>query len=94
MQTYSISPIAYVKNDRIEAVDDDWGSIISEIVLADDVPDHALDGIETFSHLEIIYIFDRVNKDEIVHGSSHPRGNEDYPRVGIFSQRKKDDPTL
>ena len=94
MPEFTVTPIAFVKNNRVEAIDDNWGSIISEIVLVDDIPDHALDGIDSFSHLEIIFVFDRVRKEDIVHGSSHPRGMENYPRVGIFAQRKKDRPNL
>jgi tRNA-Thr(GGU) m(6)t(6)A37 methyltransferase TsaA len=44
-----------------------------------------------FSHLEIIYFFDKVNNDEIVF-SGRPRGNPKYPLVGILGQRKKDRP--
>ena len=94
MPDFTISPIAFVKNNRGEAVDDNWGSVISEISLSDDMPEEVFDGLDGFSHLEIIFVFDRVHKDKIVHESSHPRGNEDYPRVGIFAQRKKARPNL
>jgi tRNA (Thr-GGU) A37 N-methylase len=48
------------------------------------------DSIETFSHLEIIYYFDKSNK--IITGSEHPWENPDLPKAGIFAQRKKDRP--
>jgi tRNA-Thr(GGU) m(6)t(6)A37 methyltransferase TsaA len=60
-------------------------------VLLDHVPTEALENIEQFSHLEIIYYFDRVGKNKIVY-SGRPRGNPDYPVMGIFAQRKKDRP--
>ena len=47
-----------------------------------------MDGIETFSHLEILYYFDKSVKTVV--GSEHPRENPDYPKFGIFAQRKKD----
>jgi tRNA-Thr(GGU) m(6)t(6)A37 methyltransferase TsaA len=87
----TLKPIAYVKCSRTEAIDDNWGSIISEIVLAEHVPNEAFEGISAFSHLEIIYHFDKVQKESIVF-SGHPRGNTAYPLVGIFGQRKKDRP--
>jgi tRNA (adenine37-N6)-methyltransferase len=87
----SMEPIAFVINQRNSPVDDDWGSLISEIHLASQVPDCAFDAIEGFSHLEIIYYFDQVEKDNIVF-SGKPRGNPEYPEVGIFGQRKKDRP--
>ena len=72
--------------------DDYWGSVISEITISDELPEECLDGIDTFSHLEIIFYFDKAAKTDVVHGASHPRGNKEWPKVGIFAQRKKDRP--
>ncbi len=83
--------MAIVKNSRTAATDDFWGSVISEIVLLDHIPTEAFENIELFSHLEVIYYFDRVDKAKIVY-AGRPRGNPDYPVMGIFSQRKKDRP--
>ncbi len=85
-----LKPIAFVKNSRKEASDDQWCEIISEIELIDDLPVESLDGIETFSHLEIIFFLDKALKT--ITGSEHPRENPDWPKVGIFAQRKKDRP--
>lgn len=49
-----------------------------------------MDGVDGFSHLEVIYYFNKSAK--VVMGSEHPRENESWPRVGIFAQRKKDRP--
>ena len=87
----SLQPIAYTQNSRKEATDDDWGNIISEITLAGHVPTDAFGNIEMFSHLEIIFYFDQVADDKIVY-SGRPRGNPEYPVMGIFCQRKKDRP--
>jgi len=86
-----LQPVAVVKNSRIEPIDDCWEAIISDIELADTIPTEAFDNIEDFSHLEIIYYFDKVKQENIVF-SGRPRGNPDYPLVGIFGQRKKDRP--
>lgn len=86
-----LEPIATVKNSRIEPIDDHWGPIIAEIELADHIPTEAFDHISDFSHLEIIYYFNQVKNDDIVF-SGRPRGNPNYPSVGIFAQRKKDRP--
>ncbi|MFQ6677675.1 MAG: SAM-dependent methyltransferase [Fidelibacterota bacterium] len=83
-------PIAFVKNDRKRITDDFWSEIISEIILLDSNPVESLDGIESFSHLNIIYHLDQTNR--IVTGSEHPRENPAWPKVGIFAQRKKDRP--
>jgi tRNA-Thr(GGU) m(6)t(6)A37 methyltransferase TsaA len=59
--------------------------------LCDHIPDEAFEGISAFSHLEIIYFFDKVKPSDIVF-SGRPRGNPGYPVTGIFAQRKKDRP--
>lgn len=90
---FEIESIGIVYNKRKEVVDDFWGDTISEIRLHDSIPEEALDGIETFSHVEILFVLDKV-KDPIVWGSVHPRGNINWPKVGIFVQRKKNRPNL
>lgn len=86
-----LRPVAIVKNSRTTPADDFWGEVISEIELCDHIPTEAFEGISGFSHLEIIYFFDKVIDTEIVF-SGRPRGNPDYPLVGIYGQRKKDRP--
>jgi len=86
-----LQPVAFVKNTRKELADDFWGRVISEIQLVEDIPATAFDGIDTFSHLEIIFHFNQSDKNKIVY-SGHPRGNTAWPHVGIFAQRKKDRP--
>ncbi len=87
----TLQPIAFVKNSRTTPTDDFWGSVISEIELADGIPTEAFNNIENFSHLEIIYYFDKANPEDMVY-AGHPRGNNNYPYTGIFAQRKKDRP--
>ena len=86
-----LTPIATVKNSRTTPGDDFWGDTISEIELAEDVAEEAFDGIGLFSHLEIIYYFNQTGEGKIIHGR-RPRGNPDYPMMGIFAQRNKDRP--
>jgi tRNA (adenine37-N6)-methyltransferase len=86
-----LRPIAVVKNSRTTPTDDFWKEVISEIVLADHIPTEAFERISDFSHLEIIYYFNKVDNRKIVF-SGRPRDNPNYPLVGIFSQRKKDRP--
>lgn len=87
----TLQPIATVKNSRTLPTDDYWEAIISEIELAEHIPTEAFENISDFSHLNIIYYFDKVNDQDIVF-SGRPRGNPDYPLVGILGQRKKDRP--
>lgn len=89
---YSIKPVAFVNNTRKEILDDNWGSIISTIELVETISECSLKGINEFSHLEIIFYFDKVLDDKIQYEARHPRNNKDYPEVGIFAQRGKNRP--
>lgn len=86
-----LQPVAFVKNTRTDLSDDYWGNIVSEIELAEGIPAKAFNGIDEFSHLEIIFHFDKSDKSKAVY-KYHPRGNTNWPEVGIFAQRKKDRP--
>ena len=92
MTNITLSPIGYVKNLRNDMSDDHWGNVLSEITLIDSLPEDCFEGIETFSHLEIIYHFNKADESKILRGANHPRENKAWPRVGIFAQRKKDRP--
>jgi tRNA (adenine37-N6)-methyltransferase len=51
----------------------------------------SLMGLESFSHCIVVCVFDKAAWDESKM-SRHPRGNKDWPEVGIFAQRAKDRP--
>src|SRR6185295_5962289 len=86
-----LQSIAIVKNTRMTPTDDFWEEVIADIELEDHIPTESFENISDFSHLEIIYFFDKVDSKDIVF-SGRPRGNTNYPLVGIFGQRKKDRP--
>ena len=85
-------PVATVVGGRSEPVDDDWEGVEAVIRLDERFEPEALDGLEAFSHVEVVYVFDRVDPADVETGARHPRGNEAWPRVGIFAQRAKDRP--
>lgn len=89
---YTIKPVAFVSNTRKDILDDNWGSILSTIKLVESISEDSLKGIHEFSHLEIIFFFDKVSDDKIQYEARHPRNNKDYPEVGIFAQRGKNRP--
>lgn len=89
---FEIEPIGFVRNTRSQLIDDDWDSVPARIELVDALPPETLEGLEEFSHAEVIYQFHRVADSAIERGARHPRGNPNWPRVGIFAQRAKDRP--
>jgi tRNA-Thr(GGU) m(6)t(6)A37 methyltransferase TsaA len=91
---YTIEPIAFVRNSRIKIEDDYWGDVVSEIIISDKISEKSLLGIDEYSHLEIIFYFHLADPSKINISATHPRNNKNYPKVGIFSQRKKARPNL
>ncbi|HEY5024234.1 MAG TPA: SAM-dependent methyltransferase [Acidimicrobiales bacterium] len=89
----TVRPIGFVIGGRAQAVDDHWGSVEATIELEPDaVGAGATDGLAEFSHVEVVFVFDRVADDEITRGARHPRGRVDWPAVGILAQRAKSRP--
>jgi tRNA (Thr-GGU) A37 N-methylase len=92
MSRFELTPIGYVRGARTDVEDDNWGGAESRIVLTDAVDESALEGIDTFSHVEVLFVFDRVEDARIVRGARHPRNNAAWPLTGIFAQRAKNRP--
>ncbi|HRK34773.1 MAG TPA: TrmO family methyltransferase [Candidatus Hydrogenedentes bacterium] len=91
---FMIESIATVHNARTDAVDDGWDAISSEILLHEHMPEACFDGIEGFSHLEIVYVFHKTVGSAPVLGAEHPRENLAWPQVGIYAQRKRARPNF
>jgi tRNA-Thr(GGU) m(6)t(6)A37 methyltransferase TsaA len=88
-----VSPIGHVRSPRSAAIDDDWGDVVSTISLvADEFDADSLAGLEEFSHVEVVYLFDRIDASAVHRNARHPRNNPDWPRVGIFAQRARNRP--
>ncbi|MEV6047173.1 SAM-dependent methyltransferase [Streptomyces xanthochromogenes] len=86
-------PVGRVVGGRGEVRDDEWGEVSAVIRLdGERFGPEALAGLDSFSHVEIVYHFDRVPVDQVETGARHPRGNTDWPLVGIFAQRGKNRP--
>lgn len=89
---FTMTPIGYVSASRKHAEDDYWGGQEACIRLADAFTADALQGIDAFSHAEILFVFHEVDPSRIVTAARHPRNNRDWPLVGIFAQRGKNRP--
>ena len=89
MGTFEISAIGFVRGGRPDLRDDCWGNSEARIELAPGVPDESLLGLESFTHVEVLFVFDRDPADGHIEWSRHPRGDVRWPRVGIFTQRAR-----
>jgi tRNA-Thr(GGU) m(6)t(6)A37 methyltransferase TsaA len=86
---WTVDRIGVVSCPRRDAIDDDWGEIESTITLVEPYGPSALVGLDAFSHIEVIYLFDQVAVDTVHTGARVPRNNPAWPAVGIFAQRAK-----
>jgi tRNA-Thr(GGU) m(6)t(6)A37 methyltransferase TsaA len=89
----TLTTIGRVDSSRSEIRDDHWDGERTAVVLdGDTYTADAVRELESFSHVEIVYFFDRVPPENIERGARRPRGNVNWPLVGIFAQRGKNRP--
>jgi len=86
----ALEPVGVVIGGRADAVDDGWGAVEAVIRLdgAQFGPD-AVRGLADFSHLVVVFQFHLVDESEVQTGARRPRGNPDWPEVGMFAQRAR-----
>src|SRR6478736_7051486 len=90
--SWTVRPIGVVNSDRTEPVDDGWDLVPATITLLPPFGADSILGLAEFSHLEVVYLFDRVGPGDVHTGARRPRGNPAWPEVGIFAQRAKNRP--
>ena len=92
-KTISLTPIGHVRGGRADPTDDAWDAVTARIKLDPaQFKADATASLGDFSHIEVVFHFDRVPDEEIHAGARHPRGRKDWPLVGIFAQRGKGRP--
>lgn len=85
-----LKPIGTIHNAVAEAHRDTrWEEIESEIDV-DEKWRAALDGIEAFSHIWVIFYFDRMPAPDVLR--VHPMRDGDLPLVGLFATRSPQRP--
>ncbi|MDE3086474.1 MAG: SAM-dependent methyltransferase [Acidobacteriota bacterium] len=88
-----MSVIGTVRGGRLDVADDRRDAVEAVVELDPDVVEaDATLGLDGFSHLEVVYVFDRVDEGAVCRGLRRPRGRPDWPQVGILAQRAKDRP--
>lgn len=86
-------PIGVVRSSRQATEDDLWDRETAHVELdAERFTAEALQGLDAFSHVEVLFHMDQVRPDKIELGARHPRNNPEWPKVGIFAQRAKNRP--
>ena len=91
MNGIEIKSIGYVSSPVIERMDENWGNVMSRIILE---PEYlgALKGLKEFSHAIIITFLHLAKYEKGKHLQRRPRNLDSMAKVGIFSQRAKNRP--
>lgn len=86
MSQIILRPIGRVRNSIRHFKREGWESVISEIVL-DPQYSEALDGIEDYSHILVLFWISRLQPAQRKIKKIHPKSRPDLPLVGIFATR-------
>lgn len=82
----NLTPIGVIKNNIREPRREDWQTVVSEIIVKEDLKE-ALDRIEEFSHITILYWMHEVSPSQRSVMRVHPRGKQNLPLVGVLASR-------
>jgi tRNA-Thr(GGU) m(6)t(6)A37 methyltransferase TsaA len=83
-ENINLKPIGFVKTKAV-GKEVKQRTHVSKIILREDLTE-ALDGIEEFSHLFILFFMHGVTNEE-KHLKAYPRGRTDMPLLGVFATR-------
>jgi len=87
-EAFTVEPLAHVVGGRVEPTDDYWGGTQAIIRIdGSRFPADATQGLEEFSHLEIVFRFHLTDPNDLHPGPRRARDNPDWPAVGIFGHR-------
>ncbi|MFI7304005.1 SAM-dependent methyltransferase [Micromonospora aurantiaca] len=88
MSAFEIIPIGTVRNDRTDIQhSDNWGAVRSTVVVDERFGEACLQGLDGFSHVEVLFVFDGF-PDGGDHREPRPhRGRADLPPMGVFAGR-------
>ena len=79
--------VGTVACSRAARRDDDWDEETATITLDARFGPEALAGLDSFSHVAVLFCMTGIDPGAVHSGARHPRGNTAWPRVGIFAQR-------
>ena len=83
--TITLKSIGFVKTEAVgDEVKDKTRT--SQIVISPDLSE-ALDGIEEFSHIYVLFWLNEVTAEDRKRLKIHPRGRTDLPLTGVFATR-------
>ena len=82
----SLTPIAVVRNTVFDPTPDGWESVKSDLIFREDLID-ALEGIDSYSHIIVVFSCHRVPDDVKTH--TFPPSDVNLPQQGILASRSQ-----
>jgi tRNA (Thr-GGU) A37 N-methylase len=88
MLSLEIISVGEVRNDRMNVQHtDNWGAVRSTITIDERFGDACLQGLDGFSHVDVLFVFEQFPDDGDYREPRPYRGRSDLPPVGIFADR-------
>ena len=84
MKDPNLKPIGFIRTLKDQVAT--GKAATSEIVIDEDLTE-ALEGIEQFSHMFVLYLFHLADESDRNVLKAHPQNREDLPLVGVFVTR-------
>ena len=88
----SLKPIGVVRNNVFAPMMEGWEGVRSDLIFRDDLMP-ALDGIEAYSHIIVIFYCHLVPEEERTTGHIHPQGDQRLPEQGVLASRSQRRPS-
>jgi tRNA-Thr(GGU) m(6)t(6)A37 methyltransferase TsaA len=82
----TLRAVAVVRNGVREPRMGGWQDVRSDIIVRQDL-EPALDGIDSYSHLIVLFYMQQVPEQEKERTHVHPRGDPRYPLQGVLATR-------
>ena len=87
----TVKPIGVVRNEVKQPIRHGWREVISEIIVDSDLTE-ALDSLDEFSHLIVLYWMHELPAGRQLPLKVHPMGKSGLPLVGRFATRSPSRP--
>jgi tRNA (adenine37-N6)-methyltransferase len=86
--SFRVRPVGRVSSPRTDPGNTTgWGAVEARIELTAGLGVHALDGLAGFSHVEVVFWFDRITPRDSYAEPARARGRADMPLIGVFAAR-------
>ncbi|MGD9130541.1 MAG: tRNA (N6-threonylcarbamoyladenosine(37)-N6)-methyltransferase TrmO [Candidatus Bathyarchaeota archaeon] len=80
-----LEPVAFVKTEAV-GKEVRNKNVVSQLIFREELAE-ALEGVEEFSHLFVLFWLHRMSDNDRRVMKVHPRGRSDMPLLGIFATR-------